>query len=126
MFEFAADPLESGAYSFEIEKSNLLIVDWKPVFREILRDLAFRTAPGVISAKFHNGLVNLIREIARDSGSSTIVLSGGCFQNIFLLEKAISILRSEGFNVYWQKKVPTNDGGIALGQLSYALNQMRK
>ncbi|MEQ1645881.1 MAG: hypothetical protein ABL959_20685, partial [Pyrinomonadaceae bacterium] len=43
-------------------------------------------------------------------------LSGGCFQNKYLLERAVSRLNEEGFRPYWHQRVPTNDGGISLGQ----------
>jgi hydrogenase maturation protein HypF len=45
-----------------------------------------------------------------------VCLSGGCFQNKILLEDSISLLEESGFVVYHHKQVPTNDGGIALGQ----------
>jgi hydrogenase maturation protein HypF len=45
-----------------------------------------------------------------------VVLSGGVFQNIFLLEATFSLLRAEKFKVYTHHKVPPNDGGISLGQ----------
>jgi hydrogenase maturation protein HypF len=49
-------------------------------------------------------------------GEESIALSGGCFQNRYLIERAVTRLREEGFKVYWHQRIPTNDGGIALGQ----------
>jgi hydrogenase maturation protein HypF len=49
------------------------------------------------------------------------VLSGGCFQNKYLTERAVCRLRDEGFRPYWHQRVPPNDGGIALGQIVAAL-----
>jgi hydrogenase maturation protein HypF len=46
-----------------------------------------------------------------------VVLTGGCFQNALLSERAIDRLRQEGFKPYWHQRVPPNDGGIALGQV---------
>jgi hydrogenase maturation protein HypF len=43
-------------------------------------------------------------------------LSGGCFQNKYLLERAVGRLTSEGFKPFWHRRVPPNDGGISFGQ----------
>ncbi len=55
--------------------------------------------------------------IAERAGQKNIVLSGGCFQNAFLVEKTVSKLKTAGFNGYCHEKIPPNDGGLALGQL---------
>ena len=49
-----------------------------------------------------------------------MILTGGCFQNVYLLERAVGRLRPAGFDVHWHRLVPPNDGGIALGQLAAA------
>ena len=72
---------------------------------------------GVIAAKFHNTLIQMIAAIAHEIGFSQVLLSGGCFQNRYLLEGAIKKLREEGFLPYWHHQVPPNDGGLALGQI---------
>jgi hydrogenase maturation protein HypF len=48
-------------------------------------------------------------------------LSGGCFQNAYLLEQAVTRLRSAGYSVSWPERIPPNDGGIALGQILAAV-----
>jgi hydrogenase maturation protein HypF len=53
------------------------------------------------------------------------VLSGGCFQNRYLTERMVQRLREEGFQPYWHQRVPTNDGGIALGQIVAARRELR-
>ena len=73
--------------------------------------------PGIIAAWFHNTLAEIIVEIARLSQHQKIVLSGGCFQNAYLTERAINRLRMADFRPYWHQRVPPNDGGIALGQV---------
>jgi hydrogenase maturation protein HypF len=55
--------------------------------------------------------------VARLADRERVVLSGGCFQNAILTERAIERLTAEGFRPYWHQRVPPNDGGIALGQL---------
>jgi hydrogenase maturation protein HypF len=71
---------------------------------------------GILAAKFHNTLVEMIIQVARHVQEPKVVLSGGCFQNRYLLSRAIRRLREEGFVPYWHQRVPPNDGGIALGQ----------
>ena len=73
-----------------------------------------------ISAKFHNTLAGAVLEISsiirKNSGISRVALSGGVFQNNYLLNRCFNILKKDGFKVYSNFKVPVNDGGISLGQ----------
>jgi hydrogenase maturation protein HypF len=71
----------------------------------------------LISKKFHNALVETIVDTAKKAGLSRVVLSGGCFQNRYLTEKTVTRLRASGFQPYWHQRVPSNDGGISLGQI---------
>ena len=88
--------------------------------RAILRDLTRSEPAGRISARFHNTLVEIIVEVARRSGEEKVLLSGGCFQNRYLLERALARLGREGLRVYRHRRVPPNDGGVALGQVVWA------
>lgn len=72
---------------------------------------------GVIAAKFHNTLAEMMVAIANQVGIPQVVLTGGCFQNRYLLERSIQRLRSEGFAPHWHGQIPPNDGGIAVGQV---------
>jgi hydrogenase maturation protein HypF len=81
---------------------------------------------GIIAAKFHNALAECIIAVAKQTGESRVVLSGGCFQNRFLTERTVLRLRAEGFLPYWHQRVPPNDGGIALGQIAIAAEQFRR
>ena len=85
--------------------------------------LKFKTS-SFISVKFHNTIIYCIFELAKSIRDFTeinkIVLSGGSFQNAYILEKTEQLLRQNDFSVYSHKKVPTNDAGIALGQLVIA------
>jgi hydrogenase maturation protein HypF len=87
--------------------------DWRPLIEELEADTA---SPPLKSAKFHNALTNWILEVAEKSGTKNVVLSGGCFQNRYLQERAAELLEARGFRVYTHQRVPPNDGGIALGQ----------
>jgi hydrogenase maturation protein HypF len=89
----------------------------------ILADVKRGVSVGKISAKFHNALVEAIIAIAKRVGQNRVVLSGGCFQNRYLTERAVRRLQAEGFRPYWHQRVPPNDGGIALGQVVAALRQ---
>ena len=81
-----------------------------------------------ISARFHNGLAEVVRVAAlgvrASSGVDEIALSGGVWQNLTLLRRSLSLLEREGFKVYIHREVPTNDGGLSLGQAVIAANRL--
>jgi hydrogenase maturation protein HypF len=123
--EFALDGIESDDF-YPISISGLgkhLRLDWSPMICAILHDIECGTPVGVISAKFHNALAEAVVEVAKRIGEERVVLSGGCFQNRYLTERAVRRLQAEGFRAYWHQRVPPNDGGIALGQIMAALNR---
>jgi hydrogenase maturation protein HypF len=119
--EFAIQTGISDAYPFELkDEVPSCIVDWQPMILALLHDLAHRQSAGVMAAKFHNTLTEMIVAVARKIGELKIVLTGGCFQNRYLTERTIDRLREENFRPYWHQRVPPNDGGIALGQVAAA------
>ena len=77
-----------------------------------------------VATKFHNTIIAMIVEVCyrlRDSdGLKRVCLGGGSFQNMYVLERVVPTLRDRGFEVYFNRKVPLNDGGIALGQVAIA------
>ena len=89
----------------------------------ILSDLRSRVPIPLISARFHNALAEAVVAVAKQVGQPRILLSGGCFQNRYLTERAVQRLQNEGFRPYWHQRVPPNDGGIALGQVVAALRE---
>ncbi len=101
-----------------------LVLDWQPMIESILADVARGVTCGEISARFHNTLAEMIVRVAKAVGCPRVALSGGCFQNRRLTERAVTRLRAEGFHPYWQQRVPTNDGGIALGQIVAARREL--
>ena len=115
--EFAVDPAIKDAYPFQIEGSDLFIADWRPTIEAIVDELAAGYRVGVIAAKFHNTLAEMIVAVARRIEQQHIVLTGGCFQNCELTERCVQRLVEAGFRPYWHQRVPPNDGGIALGQI---------
>jgi len=102
------------------------IVNWGPTMASILDDIHKRAPRGEIAARFHNTLCEIIVSVARASNLHDVVLTGGCFQNKYLLERAVSRLTCEGFRPFWHRRVPPNDGGIAYGQAVCAAAQLVK
>ena len=99
-------------------------LDWAPMLREILDDIEQGVPASRISARFHNALANAIVAVATRVGHEQVALTGGCFQNALLLERAVRRLRSAGFRPYWHQRIPPNDGGIALGQVVGVIRQL--
>jgi hydrogenase maturation protein HypF len=123
--EFAADPDVTEPYPFEIRPGPPHIIDWQPMILALLDDLRRGFGPRAVSARFHNTLAEIIVAIARKAGEQTVVLTGGCFQNRLLTERAVARLRAAGFEPYWHRHIPPNDGGIAPGQIIGAALAMR-
>ncbi len=118
--EFAIQPGIEDAYPFDVEGQGSWIIDWEPMVIALLAEIQDRQAIGIVAAKFHNTLAEMVVEMARKSRQSAIVLTGGCFQNKYLTERTVRRLQEEGFRPYWHQRVPPNDGGIALGQVMAA------
>ena len=99
-------------------------IDFRPMINQIVDDLNTKTEISIISSKFHNTMIEVIVETAmkirKETGIKKVVLSGGSFQNAILLGKSEIRLKEKGFDVYTHRLVPSNDGGIALGQLAVA------
>jgi len=116
-FESALDKNELGSYQFEIQKETVGV---RPVIQALLADIQRGTSVPVLSARFHNGVANMVRQVCgqirRDTGLKEIVLSGGVWQNMVLLEHTVHGLHADGFDVNVHRQIPTNDGGISLGQ----------
>jgi hydrogenase maturation protein HypF len=108
------------AYAFGIDHwGPTALIDPAPVLQAVIRDRRADVPAGLIGARFHHAVAGLIVDIAeaeRDA-SQTVALSGGVFQNALLLRLALKGLRNKGFEVITHRRVPPNDGGIALGQL---------
>jgi hydrogenase maturation protein HypF len=100
-----------------------LLLDWSSMIEAILADLKRGLPTSQISARFHDALAEVIVTVAKQIGQPRVVLSGGCFQNRYLTERAVQRLQEAGFRPYWHQRVPPNDGGISLGQVVAALRQ---
>ena len=100
------------------------VLDWQPLVEAILADLRHGVDRGIISARFHNALVDAMIAVARGVGQPRVALTGGCFQNRLLTERAADRLERAGFEVLLHRLVPPNDGGISLGQVAVAAAQL--
>ncbi len=126
--EFVLAGIETNEhYPFDVIEPNRdrdlspIVIDWAATLQGVLSDRQAQQSVPVISAKFHNTLIEMIATVAKRVGEKQVILTGGCFQNQYLLEKAIQRLTTEHFCPYWHQQIPSNDGGIALGQIVAAL-----
>ncbi len=120
---------EESRYEFEIiQNRDTLIFSPDKVIQQIVEDVSNKVSIGQISLRFHVGLLHLFLDaccMLRDRFRlNTVALSGGCFQNRFLLENLSDLLKTYQFHVLTHSQVPANDGGLALGQAVVAGYQM--
>lgn len=121
----AAATDDDGLYPIAWEEENgLLRFDWREMIRAIAADQSRGIDRGVIAARFMNTLADMgARQCIRareQSGLERVVLSGGSFQNMYMMHRLPEALRRAGFTVYHHRRVSTNDEGISLGQLLVA------
>lgn len=125
-FEAMADSAEAGQYAFGVESGRVRV---RSVVEALVKDVMAGIPTSKISARFHNGLAEAVREtvqkIGRETSLRSVVLSGGVWQNMTLLRKTISLLSKDGFEIYIHREVPTNDGGLSLGQAYIAASRLR-
>ncbi|MES0329647.1 MAG: carbamoyltransferase HypF, partial [Dehalococcoidales bacterium] len=99
---------------------GMRLIRLKELFEAIITDLNAGAPTAAISARFHNTIsgmiVQMCRQLAEENSLNTVAISGGVFQNRRLLEQAIKELKAAGLKVISQSQVPSNDGGVALGQ----------
>jgi hydrogenase maturation protein HypF len=122
---------EASGYPFdlqELEDNTLILIE--PIFRGIVSDLERGVGVESISSKFHNTIskiiLNMCLKIRKASGLDRVALSGGVFQNSLLLGNTYVLLEKNNFKVFTQHRVPPNDGGIALGQVVIANEQIKR
>ena len=113
----AAEPLP---FTISADEENSFIIDISSTISAIVNDLLAGKSEKEISSSFHRTLAMafavMCKKIREKTGINRVCLSGGCFQNKILLEDSIIQLENASFKVYHHQQVPTNDGGIALGQ----------
>ena len=119
---------EGAGYPFEIRpEGSGWIIDTQPLFAALVNDLKCGVPAGIVSRRFHEGFVDVLARVAKlihaKTGLDNICLSGGSFQNVFLLEHLKRRLEAEGLNVFTHSEVPCGDGGLSLGQALVAAHR---
>ena len=131
--EALADPDENGEYPFNIESirdQQQVIFQINPLMliESIITDLNKSIPIPTISARFHNSIARMVcrvsNDIHKEFGLNDVALSGGVWQNMTLLQRTISLLKANNFIVHIHHQVPTNDGGLALGQAVVAITKI--
>jgi len=119
--ELAAEGPASRGYPFRLRpEGDGWVVGTGEVVGGVVEDLLDGRGAGEISSKFHLTMAEVVvagcERIRKENGTNMVALSGGTFQNMLLLGRMVGLLEEKGFVVYRHRRVPTNDGGISLGQ----------
>ena len=125
--EAQAEPTHE-IYLFAIEAGLPTVLDVRPMIQAIVQDLRQGVSIAQIAGRFHNTIAELLAmscvQVRQQSGLNVVALSGGVFQNRFLLESLLARLEKLAFQVYINRLVPPNDGGLSLGQAAVAAAQL--
>ena len=121
-------------YRLRLEQINnaqghrLLQLNTASLWPALLNDLQKKQSIDVIAARFHRGLIDsiahLIQQLHKEFHFADVALSGGCFQNAILLQGLENALEKQQLRCITHTHIPTNDGGIALGQAVIAAAKM--
>jgi len=119
--ELTAEGPGSPGYPFRLRpEGEGWVVETSGIIGGVVEDLLSGRSAGAVSSKFHRTMAEVVvagcDEIRETGGPSAVALSGGTFQNLLLLEQMVELLAGKGFKVYRHRRVPTNDGGLSLGQ----------
>jgi hydrogenase maturation protein HypF len=119
--ELAAHGPGNGGYPFRLRpEGDGWVVETRGIIGGVVDDLLAGREIREISSRFHRTMAEVVaagcEEIRDAGGVSSVALSGGTFQNLLLMEQVVELLAGKGFAVYRHRRVPTNDGGISLGQ----------
>ncbi len=115
----------TGAYGFEIRNfDGRLGIDWKEAVAGIVSDVRAGAGAQAVARRFHDTVADMVlrtaESVAEETGARHILLSGGVFQNVRLLDALLKGFRARKLAVIIHRQVPANDGGISLGQAYYA------
>ncbi|MBI5342701.1 MAG: carbamoyltransferase HypF [Deltaproteobacteria bacterium] len=115
----------TGTYPYTIrDGAGRLGIDWKGLIAGVVSDASAGTPAPVIARKFHDTVAEIVLEVtvrlAEGTGAGHVLLSGGVFQNVYLLRKLLTGFRQRKLKTLIHREVPANDGGISLGQAYFA------
>jgi hydrogenase maturation protein HypF len=119
-------------YDFEVTNrtGEPLQLDLRKMIKQLIVDIREKLPDGVISAKFHNCLAMALLEMAKEARErkklNTVALSGGVFCNRYLTNRLVKLLKKNSFSVLFNRDVPSNDGGISLGQAAIGANFIKR
>ena len=121
---------DPNGYRFDLlPEGDAWIIGARPLFEAIVNDVGKNVSVGVISRRFHNGLVDTFAELASrlsdKTGLTRVCLSGGTFYNVYLSGRLEERLSKSGFEVFTQREVPAGDGGLSLGQALVAASRFK-
>ena len=119
--ELAAEGPANRGYPFRLRpEGGIWVVETGSILGGVVEDLLAGKERGEVSARFHRTMAEVVvagcEGIRAAGGPSAVALSGGTFQNLLLMEQVLECLLGKGFSVYRHRRVPANDGGLALGQ----------
>jgi hydrogenase maturation protein HypF len=129
--ELSADGPASRGYPFRLRSEGEgWVVETREIINGVVEDLLAGRPAGEVSSRFHRTMAEVVvagcEEIREAGGAGAVALSGGTFQNMLLLGQVVRLLEEKGFEVYRHRRVPTNDGGISLGQAVLADRAVRQ
>lgn len=117
-----------NCYPCPVDESSPMVVNFGPLVRGVVDDLCHRVPNALISLKFHNAMIDVVRSMAHRLSQRmavrTIALSGGVFQNAYLLAQAETVLGADGFCVVTNRVLPQNDACVSLGQIRVLANMI--
>ncbi len=126
--EAIADPGADRVYSTRLDGGDRIVVRTTDIVRGVVEDLLAEVPAARIAARFHATLADVLARVCERirgrTGLASVALSGGVFQNAWLLDAAFGRLQGSGFEVYIHRQVPANDGGLALGQAAVAARRL--
>src|SRR5437588_4735830 len=121
---------ETVIYPFAIGDLVPATLDVAPMMRAMVNDIQQGIPLPQIACRFHRSIAELLAvacyEISKQSGLNVVALSGGVFQNRLLLEQLIARLEDMAFQVYINRRIPPNDGGLSLGQIAVAAARLQR
>jgi hydrogenase maturation protein HypF len=125
--EALANMREPGYYPMQIDGEQ---INPAPMFQALIADWRAGLPLPILAARFHSGIAQMVLDtclrLSKQVDTPEVALSGGVWQNTFLLSLTVGLLQENDFKVYLHRQVPTNDGGLSLGQAMVALARLRR